>query len=268
MIYFNQNIRFCLFYPGVCAMRFFRSLSSRSAQGLTAAVCILFLLPAGCRQRERSVETRVVKAGPSVRKEFDFLKTERKENGIYYKLKPGEGLYTVSRKYNIPIATLIRKNDIEDIRNIPSGKVLFIPRDEADIMPDRSATSFQPVSGPRPQNNRPVAGRIIARFSTLRHGVALKGVEFETDTRCSVHAVRSGTVSLIAHAVGSFGPSVIVRHSPGKYVFYGNLSSIRVEPGEVIGRGAVLGVREQDAPPLHIKYIRNGHLSDPGTLWK
>lgn len=221
----------------------------------------------GCRQDRRREKTLREKDQQKMKDEFAFLNKEKQ--GIYYKLKPGEGLYTVSRKYDVPVTTLVMENDIADIHDIPAGKKIFIPL--STVQPEYDPLEPEPridiVPEEKPPGNRPVAGRQTGSFSTLRGGVPLKGCEFRVNRKSNVYAVRDGQVSFRCDSLGSFGPSVIIKESSGKYLFYGNLSAITVTPGSRIRMGQVIGLIEKDAT-LHVKYIRNDQLIDPGRLWK
>ncbi len=221
----------------------------------------------GCRQDRRRQETLREKDKQELKNEFAFI--NKKKQGIYYKLRPGEGLYTVSRKYDVPVTTLVMENDISDIHDIPAGTMLFIPRSTAlpeDISPE-PAPRLDIVPEKKPAGNRPVTGQQTGSFSTLRSGVPLKGCEFLVSRKSNVYAVRGGKVSFRCDSLGSFGPSLIIKEPSGNFLFYGNLSAITVTPGTRIRKGQMIGVIEKGIT-LHVKYIRNDQLIDPGRLWK
>jgi len=53
-------------------------------------------------------------------------KTSQAE-GLYHVFAPGETIYSVSRKYSVPVETLISANGIKDPSKIPAGQKLLIP---------------------------------------------------------------------------------------------------------------------------------------------
>lgn len=47
--------------------------------------------------------------------------------GITYTIKQGDNLYSISRRYNVPIAMLIRENPFVDVYNMQIGEEICIP---------------------------------------------------------------------------------------------------------------------------------------------
>lgn len=49
------------------------------------------------------------------------------KSGIYYTVKEGDTLNSISSKYNIPIKSIYRTNDAETLKELKSGKKIFLP---------------------------------------------------------------------------------------------------------------------------------------------
>lgn len=195
--------------------------------------------------------------GNNINNEFSFL--NKKKEGIYYTLKAGEGLYSVSQSFKVPIEVIIRENNISNIYTIPAGTVLFIP------LQNRELTQEEPFSDTE-EKVIPVRGKITGRFNTLRKNVKLKGIEYTTYGRCNVYSITGGVVCFISDTFGSFEQSVIIRISPSEYIFYGNVGKICVNLGQRVFRGDLIGIKEPGSRPLHIKYIKNNVLVDPEVI--
>jgi murein DD-endopeptidase MepM/ murein hydrolase activator NlpD len=62
------------------------------------------------------------------------------------------------------------------------------------------------------------------------------------------------------------GNAVIIDHGYGVYSLYGHLSEIRVQPGQYVARGAVIGLAgstgRSAGPHLHFEIVVNGDPVD------
>jgi len=74
------------------------------------------------------------------------------------------------------------------------------------------------------------------------------GIALETPTATPVLAVGAGTVAY-ADEDPVYGKLVVVNHAQGLQTRYGNLSTIRVQPGQQIGAAATVGTLSPGAEP-------------------
>lgn len=90
----------------------------------------------------------------------------------------------------------------------------------------------------------PVEGEILYRFGPERrpNGVTLRrnGIGISADPGTPVLAVRGGTV-VVAERMEGFGPGVVLSHGGGYYTLYLYLGDIRVQEGQDVPTGHVLG---------------------------
>lgn len=105
----------------------------------------------------------------------------------------------------------------------------------------------------------PVEGRLLYRFGPERrpNGVTLRrnGIGIAAEPGTPVQAVRSGTV-VVAEPMEGFGPGVVVSHGGGYYTLYLYLGEIRVQEGQDIPAGHVLGtvgVGPEEGPHLYLQ---------------
>ncbi len=98
--------------------------------------------------------------------------------------------------------------------------------------------------------------------STRHHN----GVDLAAPENSHVRAIASGTVVFADHYAG-FGKLVTIKHKAGYSSLYGHLSEIRVNPGDRIKAGDILGrvgsTGNVTGPHLHFEWRRKGAPIDP-----
>ncbi len=69
-------------------------------------------------------------------------------DGVTHTIKKGDTLYEISRKYNVPLAILLRANPYVDVFNLQVGDTVCVPAAPGQMAP-------YPISGmPRPNGGR------------------------------------------------------------------------------------------------------------------
>ncbi|MFW5950528.1 MAG: murein hydrolase activator EnvC family protein [Gemmatimonadota bacterium] len=90
----------------------------------------------------------------------------------------------------------------------------------------------------------PVEGEILYRFGPERrpNGVTLRrnGIGIAAPVGAPVRSVRSGVV-VVAEPMEGFGPGVVLSHGKGYYTLYLYLGDIRVQEGQDVAAGQVIG---------------------------
>lgn len=116
----------------------------------------------------------------------------------------------------------------------------------------------------------PVDGAILYQFGRVVNPnnttTRWNGIGIGAAVGSPVRAVASGEV-MLAEAVGTYGPTVIVQHGGGDYSVYGSLSRVDVRRGQQIAKGQVLGsvgAADPELPPhLHFEIRPKGRAVDP-----
>ena len=105
----------------------------------------------------------------------------------------------------------------------------------------------------------PVEGELIYRFGPERrpNGVTLRrnGIGIAAAPGTPVRAVRAGTV-VVAEPMEGFGPGVVISHGGGYYTLYLYLGEIRVQEGQDVPAGAVIGTvgsGPEEGPHLYLQ---------------
>ncbi len=116
----------------------------------------------------------------------------------------------------------------------------------------------------------PVDGDILYRFGRVINPnnttTRWNGLGIGTSAGTAVRSISAGEV-VLADAVGTYGPTVIVQHGGGDYSVYGSLGRIDVRKGQMIQKGQTIGTvgaTDPDLPPhLHFEIRPKGRAVDP-----
>ena len=100
-------------------------------------------------------------------------------------------------------------------------------------------------------------------YRSIRHH---EGVDLAAPLKSHVRVVADGIV-IFADTYGGYGKLVTVRHKNGYVSLYGHLSEIRVNPGQKVDAGDIIGRVGQTGhatgPHLHFEWRCNGQAIDP-----
>ena len=107
----------------------------------------------------------------------------------------------------------------------------------------------------------PVRGRIIAGFGGSRNGERNDGINIATQDGAPIRAAAPGTVTYTGNELKGYGNLILIRHADGYVTAYAHADSIRVNRGDVVERGQIIGTAGEtgdvDRPQLHFE-IRHG----------
>ena len=113
-------------------------------------------------------------------------------------------------------------------------------------------------------------GRRVFEYSDGRSDMSIHaGVDFGVPTGTQVVACGAGRVVLAAMRIVT-GNSVIIEHGPGIYSLYYHLDSINVQEGDIVEKGAVIGLSGSTGlstgPHLHWEIRVNSENTDPDAF--
>lgn len=112
----------------------------------------------------------------------------------------------------------------------------------------------------------PVAGKVSSGFGK-RSGGRHAGIDILAPTGTEVRAASAGLAEYAGNGMRGYGNAVILDHGEGITTLYGHLATIRVQSGETVPAGAVIGTvgRSGNATThhLHFELRVDGEAMDP-----
>ncbi len=101
---------------------------------------------------------------------------------------------------------------------------------------------------------------------TGEYSITHKGVDYRAKEGTSVMALNRGVVRIVK-TYRNYGKTIVVDHGLGVMTFYMHLSKIKVNVGELVQRGQIIGLSGQtgyaESPHLHLTVRINGISIDP-----
>ena len=133
-----------------------------------------------------------------------------------------------------------------------------VNKPQSGIIP---AALVYPVMAPRMSSGYGMRIHPIRRFSAEHHGIDL-AAPFNSPIR----AVSSGRV-VFADPYAGYGKYIVVAHGPRLTSHYGHCNSIKVQPGQAVKAGQIIGYVGSSGmstgPHLHFEMRIDGAPKDP-----
>jgi len=116
-----------------------------------------------------------------------------------------------------------------------------------------------------------MAPRVSSKFGPRKHPVKKvhrhhNGIDLAAPKNAHVRAVTAGTV-VFADTYAGYGKLVTIKHKGGFVSLYGHLRDIRVDPGQIVNAGDIIGrvgsTGLATGPHLHFEWRKNGKSIDP-----
>ena len=112
----------------------------------------------------------------------------------------------------------------------------------------------------------PIAGTVASGFGN-RSGARHAGIDILAPAGTEVRAASTGHAEYTGNGMRGYGSAVILAHGEGIATLYGHLATIRVQSGETVPAGAVIGTvgRSGNATTYHLHFeLRiDGEAVDP-----
>ncbi|HEU5136715.1 MAG TPA: peptidoglycan DD-metalloendopeptidase family protein [Steroidobacteraceae bacterium] len=202
--------------------------------------------------------------------------------GIGLSVEPGEYHVDVQMpgggEQKLPFTVSDKKYSVQQLK-VPPNQVNLSPEDEARVATEQQKVraaldSFSSVSPATLRLEQPVPGRRSSSFGLRRmfNGESRNphsGMDIAAPAGTPIKAPLAGRVV----DVGSYffnGNNVVIDHGQGLLTMYCHLSKIRVEVGQELKRGEVLGdvgaTGRVTGPHLHWGVSLNGAMVDPALF--
>ena len=188
--------------------------------------------------------------------------------GIYHRVEPGQTAYRIARTYGIDVDELLQVNGIEDPRILRAGQMLWIPgasgprRVPSD--PGRSQDLPERLQGKRLVI--PLRGPVSSGFGR-RNGRMHEGIDILAPEGAEVRAAGYGVVAYAGNGMRGYGNAVVLDHGDGVTTLYGHLKRFRVQSGDAVAPGSVIGeagdTGNASTSHLHFELQLEGECVDP-----
>jgi murein DD-endopeptidase MepM/ murein hydrolase activator NlpD len=187
--------------------------------------------------------------------------------GVYHRVERGQTAYRIAKAYGMDAQALLEANRITDPRTLRPGQQLWIPgANRTRTIPPRERIrggSF-PLSGKKFVT--PVRGTVSSGFGK-RNGRMHEGIDILAPGGTKVRAAGYGVVVYAGKGMRGYGNAIVLDHGDGITTLYGHLRSYRVQSGDVVAAGSVIGAvgdtGNATTTHLHFEIRRNGKEVDP-----
>ncbi|MFW5861858.1 MAG: peptidoglycan DD-metalloendopeptidase family protein [Spirochaetota bacterium] len=174
-----------------------------------------------------------------------------------YRVKKGDTLYGISRKYGISVESLCKTNSISNKNRLNVGTVLMVPATARGS----HNKAHQGTSNKPPLFKWPVSP-VVKYMKDGGNGVKSIGVYIQSRSGSTVRSSAPGIVEKTGNMRG-FGNYVVLRHRSRYLTVYSNLDDVFVHKGQHIPAGKVLGRMDSRESKLHFQINHAGKPEDP-----
>jgi LysM repeat protein len=197
------------------------------------------------------------KAIISKKLENPFIKNECKNNKLY-KVKKGDNLLKIAKKFNTDINEIMKINKIKENDTIQEDMILKISENKIEIK-----STQNDVNNTIQSKNPYFCWPIKHVYGTKRDGldgVKSIGIFIMGEPDTTVFSSAEGIVTKVGYMRG-FGNYIILTHINKYLTIYSNLKDIKVCEGEKIQGGKSIGKVEGNK--LHFQIGHSGKPEDP-----
>lgn len=185
----------------------------------------------------------------------------------YYKVRPGDTLTQIAKRYGQNVNTLVAWNNLPNASQIEVGQVLRVRRHVAAprniATQQRQATAVTPInrlSLQWPTDN--ASSSIIQRYN----GTTSKGIDIAGTQGQQIRSAAAGTVIYVGEEVRGYGKLILISHNDYTITAYAHNDTLLVQKDQKVQAGqviATMGSSDTDSVKLHFEVRLNGKAVDP-----
>ena len=184
----------------------------------------------------------------------------------YYKVRPGDTLTQIAKRYGQNVNTLVAWNNLPNASQIEVGQVLRVRRHVASrntATQQRQATAVTPInrlSLQWPTDN--ASSSIIQRYN----GTTSKGIDIAGTQGQQIRSAAAGTVIYVGEEVRGYGKLILISHNDYTITAYAHNDTLLVQKDQKVQAGqviATMGSSDTDSVKLHFEVRLNGKAVDP-----
>lgn len=202
---------------------------------------------------------------------------------IKYTVQIGDTMSGIGSKFKLKVATIKVKNNISDVDSLKPGQELVIPPQDLSDKAIKAADDRKKASTELARSGGSTK-RIIPTAKAGGYGLAVPirhngisrgligghtGIDYRANVGTSVVSAKDGTVVIASESGwnGGYGRYVVITHGDGMITYYAHLSDVRVNPGQRVSQGEVVGLSgntgRSTGPHLHFELRVNGVARNP-----
>ena len=216
---------------------------------------------------------------------------------------PGDTLYSISRKYSVPVNDLAVMNKLSAPFTLSIGQKLKVPNlnaanvkmaqakvvqkevaeakvaADAPVKTDKKKISSDPSKKLPTISARssskfswPVRGKILSRYGAKSSGLFNDGINISATRGTPVRAAENGVVAYAGNEVKGMGNLIIVQHASGWMTVYAHMDSLAVRRGARVNVGQPIGTvgstGKVDSPQLHFEIRKGTKAYNPSDYLK
>ena len=244
----------------------------------------------------------------TVKKPIVGTKTSTRVDVAEIEVQPGDTLYSLSRKYSVPVNDLAVMNKLNPPFALRVGQKIRVPNlEQAMVAKDvvvenkvkqesvqkeqtQSKTEVKTEKAEKkissdpskklPKINArssskfswPVRGKILSAYGAKNNGLFNDGVNIASAKGTSVVAAENGVVAYAGNEIKGMGNLIIVQHESGWMTVYAHLDSMNVKRGTKVNVGQKIGTVGEtgkvDSPQLHFEIRKGTKAYDPISYMK
>lgn len=244
----------------------------------------------------------------TVKKPIIGTKTSTRVDVAEIEVQPGDTLYSLSRKYSVPVNDLAVMNKLNPPFALRVGQKIRVPNlEQAMVAKDvvvENKVKQEPVQKEQTQSKTevktakaekkissdpskklpkinarssskfswPVRGKILSAYGAKNNGLFNDGVNIASAKGTSVVAAENGVVAYAGNEIKGMGNLIIVQHESGWMTVYAHLDSMNVKRGTKVNVGQKIGTVGEtgkvDSPQLHFEIRKGTKAYDPISYMK
>lgn len=218
-------------------------------------------------------------------------------------VQPGDTLYSISRKYAVPVNDLAVMNKLTAPFNLSVGQKLRVPqlkntvvakdvqhtsvpvvKSETVSTPMKTVQKTEKISSDPSKKlpkitgrssskfSWPVRGKILSAYGAKSNGLFNDGINISAKQGTAVMAAENGVVAYAGNEVKGMGNLIIIQHSDGWMTVYAHMDSMTVKRGTRVNVGQKIGTvgktGKVDSSQLHFEIRKGTKAYNPSSYLK
>ena len=217
------------------------------------------------------------------------------QDGIFYVMKNGETIDSVSKRYGVSMNKIRLVNADLDVASLKTGDEVFLPGAKPEGLVEHKDVKITEVKKPvpakpnkvaaktTPKADKPVAGEVAVRkakggfrwpimgrinspFGWRTHPITKRkdfhtGIDIKANRNDPIKAAGTGRV-VYSGWMGGYGKVLVIEHSNGQSTLYAHCSSLLAGKGASVSTGQLVAkigtTGRSTGPHLHFE-VRNGN---------